>query len=75
MCWIQNPRTKKLLKLHVQSYNYLNIVLILNCANRDSKGCMMLKSLEKSTEERMEKSVENIFCQGMQCESMYINSV
>lgn len=65
---IQNPRTKKLLKLHVQSYNYLNIVLILNCANRDSKGCMMLlKSLEKSTEERMEKSVENIFCQGMQC--------
>lgn len=64
---IQNPRTKKLLKLHVQSYNYLNIVLILNCANRDSKGCMMLKSLEKSTEERMEKSVENTFCQGMQC--------
>lgn len=64
---IQNPRTKKLLKLHVQSYNYLNIVLILNCANRDSKGCMMLNSLEKSTEERMEKSVENIFCQGMQC--------
>lgn len=63
---IQNPRTKKLLKLHVQSYNYLNIVLILNCANRDPKGCM-IKSLEKSTEERMEKSVENIFCQGMQC--------
>lgn len=64
---IQNPRTKKLLELHVQSYNYLNIVLILNCANRNSKACMMLKSLEKSTEERMEKSVENIFCQGMQC--------
>lgn len=63
---IQNPRTKKLLKLHVQSYNYLNIVLILNCANRDPKG-YMIKSLEKSTEERMEKSVENIFCQGMQC--------
>lgn len=63
---IQNPRTKKLLKLHVQSYNYLNIVLILNCANRDPKGCM-IKSLEKSIEERMEKSVENIFCQGMQC--------
>lgn len=46
--------------------NYLNIVLIFNCANRDPKGCM-IKSLEKSIEERMKKSVENIFCQGMQC--------